>query len=68
MLTEMADVPPSAVLVSDDGLTAMADSVGVCVVLSFFAHEVNIPIEMTPRMIKIRLIELQLKNGNGATR
>jgi hypothetical protein len=52
----MLDVPPAAAIVSDDGLTAMVDSVGVCVVLSFLAHDVNKPMDIIPRMKKIRFI------------
>jgi hypothetical protein len=38
----------------------MVDSVGVVVVLSFFEQEVKMPIDITQRMKKIRLIYLIL--------
>jgi hypothetical protein len=60
MVTEMADVAPSAAIFSDVGLAAMVDSVGVVVVLSFFEQEVKMPIDITQRMKKIRLIYLIL--------
>jgi hypothetical protein len=56
MLTEIADVAPSAAIFSDVGLAAIADSVGVCVVLSFLEQEVKMPIDITQRMKKICLI------------
>jgi hypothetical protein len=56
----MADVAPSAAIFSDVGLAAMVDSVGVVVVLSFFEQEVKMPIDITQRMKKIRLIYLIL--------